>query len=268
MATAIITGGSSGLGLRFAHALAEQGYGLVLIARDRDKLNKVASELAGQYNVKVQPLAADLTDNKVVDKLAAVITRTKSLEVMINNAGFASHVSADDNSAEAHKLQRDAIDVMALNTLIFSTAAATAMKRNKKGQIINIASTSAWLFNGNYSAIKSYVLTYTQSLALSLEGTGVTATAVCPSWMHTNFHTAAGLGEPAIPEWLYVSPYEVVTAALLGAEAGKTVVIPSVKWKIIIWLLSHGPVALRRLISRRYMASGNYNHESPDRRRS
>lgn len=262
MATAIITGGSSGLGLRFAHALAEQGYNLVLIARERTKLNKVAKELAGQYNVRVQPLVADLTDKTVVDKLAAVIARTKSLEVMVNNAGFASHVAADDNSAEAHQLQRDAIDVMALNTLIFSSAAATAMKRHKNGRIINIASTSAWLFNGNYSAIKSYVLTYTQSLNLSLEGTGVTATAVCPSWMHTNFHAAAGLGEPAIPEWLYVSPYEVVTAALLGAEAGKAVVIPSAKWKIIIWLLGHGPIALRRLVSRRYMASGNYSHDS------
>lgn len=261
MATAIITGGSSGLGLKFAYALAEQGYSLVLIARERAKLNKVAKDLAGKYNVKVQPLVVDLTSKATVDKLASVIAKTKNLEVMINNAGFATHVAADDNSADAHQLQRDAIDVMALNTLIFSTAAATAMKRHKKGRIINIASTSAWLFNGNYSAIKSYVLTYTQSLSISLEGTGVTATAVCPSWMHTNFHAAAGLGEPDIPDWLYMNPDEVVTAALLGAEAGKRVVIPTWRWRFIIWILNHGPVALRRLVSRRYMSSSNYKHD-------
>lgn len=262
MATAIITGGSSGIGLEFARSLAGQGYNLILIARERVRLNRIAAALAEEFNVRVQPLTADLSDRAKVDKIAELIAGTKSLEIMVNNAGFGVHIDADDNSASAHDLQRSAVDVMALNTLIFSSAAASAMKRRGRGQIINIASTAAWTFQGNYSAIKSYVLVYTQSLALSLEGTGVTATAVCPAWMHTNFHAAAGLDEPSIPEWLYVNPDEVVAAALKGAAAGKSVVIPTWRWRVIIWVLSHGPAALRRLITRLYMSSGNYRAQT------
>lgn len=262
MATAIITGGSSGLGLLFAKCLAARGLNLILIARDEARLTKVCHELAEQYQITVQPVVADLADEENVELAASLIAKTKDLAYMVNNAGFATHIDASDNSRAAHKLQRAAVEVMALNTLIFSSAAATVMKKQASGRIINIASTAAWTFQGNYSAIKNYVLTYTQSLALNLEGTGVTATAVCPAWMHTNFHKAAGLGEPSIPEWLYVRPEQVVNQALTGADRGKRVVVPTVRWKLIAWVLQHGPVALRRQISRVYLNSGNYKKKS------
>lgn len=267
MATAIVTGGSSGIGLKFAERLAARGLDLILIAREAKRLDQVSQELADKYDVEVQAVVADLADDKNVETLTDLISKTKKLAYMINNAGFATHVDADDNSAAAHKLQRSAVDVMALNTLIFSSAAATVMKKQGYGRIINISSTASWTFQGNYSAIKRYVLTYTQSLALSLEGTGVTATAVCPAWMHTNFHKAAGLGEPSIPEWLYVQPDQVVDQALAGADKGKTIVVPTLKWKLIIWMLAHGPVALRRQITRVYLNSGNYRHKKLRRKR-
>ncbi len=265
MATAIITGGSSGIGLKFAEALAGRGLNLVLIARDEAKLLEVCRRLVKEYDINVQPVVADLADQDSVEKLTKLIERTKNLAYMINNAGFATHVDADDNSKRAHTLQRDAVHVMALNVLLFSSAAAKSMRKQGFGRIVNIASTAAWTFQGNYSAIKRYVLTYTESLSLSLEGSGVTATAICPAWMHTNFHKAAGLGEPAIPWWLYVKPDTVVSQALAGADRGKRVVVPTIRWKIIIWLLAHGPVALRRQFTRCYMRSGNYKKK---RRRS
>lgn len=258
MATAIITGGSSGLGLEFAKALAAKGYDLVLIARGVEALARAKNDLEGQYKIKVAALNADLADEQAVEKVVNKIRRTRDLAYFINNAGFGVHIDADDHSKRSHDIQRKALDVMALNTLIFSSAAASVMKKSNSGHIINVASTSAWLFNGNYSAIKSYVLTYTQSLALSLKDSSVTATAVCPSWMHTNFHAAIGLGEPAIPEWLYVRPDQVVNQALAGAEKGKAVVIPTWRWRFIIWCLQHGPVALRRYVSQRYQATDNY----------
>ena len=268
VATAVITGGSSGIGLKFAETLAERGYNLVLIAREENKLNQVCHDLAGRYDIEVQPVVADLADRDSVERLAKLIGQTKNLAYMINNAGFAIHVDADDNSRTAHDLQRDAVDVMALNVLLFSSAAASVMKKQKYGRIINIASTAAWTFQGNYSAIKRYVLTYTQGLALSLEGAGVTATAICPAWMHTNFHRAAGLDEPAIPEWLYVRPDQVVQQGLTGADKGRRVVVPTVRWKMIIWILAHGPVALRRQWTRVYLGSGNYKRRKSRRKRS
>lgn len=266
MAVAIITGGSSGIGLKFAQQLAERGLDLVLIAREEERLLRVCQDLSSRYRVNVQPVVADLADRQSAEQLADFISRTKRLDYMINNAGFATHADADDNSPAARQLQRSAIDVMAQNVLLFSSAAAHAMRKRRAGHIINVASTAAWTFQGNYSAIKSYVLTYTQGLALSLEGSGVTATAVCPSWMHTNFHQAAGLGEPAIPEWLYMDPDQVVTRGLRAADQGKRVVVPAARWRIIIWCLAHGPVSLRRQFTRWYLQSSNYRHGA--RRRS
>lgn len=267
MATAVITGGSSGIGLKFAEELASRGLNLVLVAREEAKLNQVCRDLAKQYDVEVQPVVADLADRDSMESLAKLVGATKDLAYMINNAGFAIHVNADDNSRSAHDLQRNAVDVMALNVLLLSSVAASTMKRARRGRIINIASTAAWTFQGNYSAIKRYVLTYTQGLALSLEGTGVTATAICPAWMHTNFHKSAGLDEPSIPEWLYVKPDQVVRQGLAGADRGKRVVIPTVRWRIIVWVLAHGPVVLRRQITRVYLSSGNYKHKKARRRR-
>ncbi len=258
MATAIITGGSQGLGLKFAEALAAAGCDLVVVARGEEALAKAKQSLEQVYSVKVTTMSVDLADAQAVEKVVDKVRRTKDLAYFINNAGFGVHIDADAHSKKAHDLQRSALDVMALNTLLFSTTAASVMKRQQYGHIINVSSTSAWLFNGNYSAIKAYVLTYTQSLALSLEGTGVTATAVCPSWMHTNFHAAVGLGEPSVPEWLYVHPDQVVDQALKGARQGKSVVVPTWRWKFIIWCLQHGPIALRRHVSRRYQATDNY----------
>lgn len=266
MATAIITGGSSGIGLIFAEELAKRGLNLILIAREEKRLNDVSRDLAKKYDVEVQPVVADLADQDSVEMIAEMIGKTKNLAYMVNNAGFATHVDADDNTKSAHDLQRSAINVMALDVLLFSTAAASAMKKRKSGHIINIASTSAWTFQGNYSAIKSYVLTYTEGLSISLEDTGVTATAICPAWMHTNFHKAAGLGEPSIPEWLYVKPEQVVEQGLKAADKGKPFVVPTLKWKIIVWLLGHGPIALRRQITRIYLNSGNYKKKQKNRR--
>lgn len=261
MALAIITGGSSGIGLEFAKELAARGLDLVIIARGKDRLEQVCQELATTYQVKVQSVVADLADQRSVDKIAEMIGQTKHLAYLINNAGFAVHEDMTDGSVSASKLRQSAIQVMATDMAIFSSVAAMAMKKNSQGRIINIASTAAWTYQGSYSAIKRFVLTYTQSLALSLTDSGVTATAVCPAWMHTNFHKAAGLGEPAIPEWLYVKPVQVVKQGLKAADKGKWVVVPTWRWRLIIWCLTHGPVALRRRMTRLYLGSGNY-HEN------
>lgn len=259
MATAIITGGSSGLGLLFADRLASEGNDLVLIARDKNKLHKVASQLADIYGVKVDAINTDLSEPNNIEKLVKLIGQTKDLAYMVNNAGFATHITADDNSRKAHEIHHNALVVMGLNTAIFSAAAASVMKKQNSGHIINISSTASWTFQGSYSAIKGYVRIYTESLAIQLEGTNVTATAVCPAWMHTNFHAAAGLGEPAIPEWLYVNPSQVVDQALRGVRQGKRLVVPTLRWRFIIWCVIHGPAGLGRAISRKYMKTKNYH---------
>lgn len=259
MATAIITGGSSGLGLEFSRALASRGYNLVIVARGEAVLAEVCRELSGKYHVRVRGISADLSDRNVADQIVNLIDRTRDLAYFINNAGFAVHLDMTDDSLAARRAHEAAAQVMGVNVVLFSTAAAKVMKKQEHGHIINVASTASLTFQGHYSALKSYVVTFTESMALNLRGTGVTATAVCPSWMKTNFHREAGLGEPAIPDWLYMQPSEVARAALVGADKSKAVVVPTTRWKLIYWWLDHGPIACRRRFTTWYLNSGNYH---------
>lgn len=264
MATAVITGGSSGLGLAFATELAMRGYDLILVARDQARLDQVAAELSDQYDVAVDAISLDLSNSVAVDQLINIIKQEQDLEYMINNAGFAVHARADQIDAEIETLYRNALEVMALNTTMLSAAAAENMRARGHGYIINIASISSWLFNGVYSAIKQYILTYTESLAVRLRGSGVNATAVCPAWLHTNFHSVAGLGEPNIPEWLYITADQVVQASLRGAKRGKRLVIPSWKWRAIVTILKFMPRLVRRVISAHYLGNANYDYNKND----
>jgi short-subunit dehydrogenase len=108
------------------------------------------------------------------------------------------------------------------------------------------------LYAGNYSALKRWVVVYTQSLALELRGSGVSATAVCPGETKTDFHAHGGLKSPNIPEWLRCQPEEIARAGLRAAERGKAVYVPTVPWRLFTWICQHFQ-HLARLISRRLL---------------
>ena len=259
MSKALITGGSSGIGLEFSRELAAQGYDLILVARGGNGLEPAAEDLRKEFNINVETIAGDLADHADVEKVMAKIRQTEDLEYLINCAGFVLHVNLLSTDPEDFKMQRAAMDVMATNILLFCAEAAEVMKKRGGGKIINIASASAWWFQGNYSAIKHWVVAYTEALAIALKGTGVTATVVAPAWMKTNFHTSAGLERPAVPDWLYVNVETAVHEGLRAAGKGKVLCVPTFKWKVVICCLEHGPRSLARLMTRRYMASKNYS---------
>lgn len=267
MATAIITGGSSGLGLEFARELAARGINLVIVARGEQVLTAVCRDLSQQYHVKVRGVVADLSDPAAVEQVLQLISHTHDLAYFIGNAGFAIHLDMLDDRLSARQTHAAALQVMGLNVVLFSMAAAKVMRRQSGGHIINVASTACLTFQGHYSAIKSYVLSYSESLALSLRGSGVTVTAVCPSWMKTNFHRVAGLDEPAIPGWLYMRPEVVARAALRGAERGKAVVVPTARWKLLFGALYHGPVSWRRRFTTWYTSTSSYQRKSHRRKK-
>jgi short-subunit dehydrogenase len=230
--------------------LASEGYDLVIASRDVN-LEQATGELAQEYGVAVEALRVDLAVEADVARVAKRIGDAKRpVELVINNAGFALHNSlldGDDAKQEA------AMTVMALTVLKLSGAAARAMVKRGHGQIINVSSTSGWLYSGNYSAIKRWVMIYTQGLALELEGTGVQATAVCPGWARTDFHVHGGVDKPKVPDWLWIEPSEIVRAALKAVRRGRAVVVPTVRWRVAIWVAQHGPEAIARGFSRKLL---------------
>jgi len=102
---------------------------------------------------------------------------------------------------------------------------------------------------GSYSAIKAWVTSYTEGLSVELKGTGVTATALCPGWVRTNFHDAAGIKKSSIPNAMWIDPEPLVHAALRDAFRGKVISIPTVRYRALFWLVRHAPKSAIRSIS-------------------
>ena len=251
MRAALITGGTSGIGLAFARALAREGRPLVLVARDTDRLNTVAGDLSHAYGVDVSTLAADLSDRADVARVADRL-RAGDIDLLINNAGFSlkEHiVGGDDERTDL------AYEAMGRTPRVLASAAAPAMVARGEGRIINVVSVSALTRQDSYSALKAYALAISEVLANELAGTGVTVTAVLPGWVRTEFHDRAGINASKLPGFVWIEADKLVRSCLADAEKGRIESIPDLKWKIAMFIGDHGPRGLARLVSRMLTAS-------------
>jgi short-subunit dehydrogenase len=253
MPTALITGGTSGIGAAFARALAAHGDDLVLVARDSGRLDAVAAELRSAHGVGVETLVADLAVREDVLRVAArVEDQGRPVEVLVNNAGFGLHT---DLLSPDFAADEKALDVMCLAVLILGGAAGRAMRARGHGRIVNISSLASWIAQGNYSPVKAWVRSYSEGLANQLHGTGVTVTAVCPGWVRTEFHQRAGIRTSAIPDWIWVDADRMVAEALRDVSAGKVVSVPTKRWKVAAFLAAHAPRPAVLLASRMLVKS-------------
>lgn len=253
MPIALITGGTSGIGAAFARALASRGTDLVLVARDEGRLAAVAKDLETTFGVHVETVAADLADRADVDRVAAVIERgDRPIDMLVNNAGFGVH---DALTASDTGLHERAIDVMIRAVLILGGAAGRAMRARGRGYIVNTSSTAGFITMGAYSAIKAWVTSYSEGLAVELAGTGVGVTALCPGWVRTEFHERAGIRASSIPRFLWVDADALVRECLRDVARGRVISIPSVRFWVLMWLARHAPRGAIRSVSGRIMSS-------------
>ncbi len=253
MATALITGGTSGIGAEFARQLAAQGDDLVLVARDTDRLAEMASQLKEQYGVAVETLSADLG---IRDEVMTVANRLASTEqpvvTLVNSAGFRvpHQLAVEDTSGHEH-----GIDVMIRAVLILSAAAGRAMRARGRGVIINVSSTAGFVAMDNYSAIKAWVTTYSEGLANELGPHGVTVTALCPGYVQTEFHQRASIKTESIPGPLWVDLGRTVQECLADVAKGKVISIPTRRYQVLMFVARHAPRAAVRAASRRMSSS-------------
>jgi uncharacterized protein len=249
MATALITGGTSGIGAAFARALAARGDDLVLVARNADRLSEMATELKERYAVSVDTIAADLAVREEVLGIAERLASPEQpIDFLVNNAGFAVHakLAAADTTQHEH-----AIDVMIRAVLMLSAAAGRTMRERGAGTIINVSSTAGFVAMGAYSAIKAWVTSYTEGLANELHGTGVKIVALCPGWVRTEFHERANINVGWIPAFLWLDADQLVADCLADAAEGKVISIPSMRYKALIMICGQLPRRTLRAVSRK-----------------
>ncbi|HEY2644609.1 MAG TPA: SDR family oxidoreductase [Galbitalea sp.] len=246
MGVAVVTGGTSGIGAAFARNLAARGYDLVLVARSADRLQSMATELRATGRT-VELISADLSNRDDVDRVAARLEDpNRPIDMLVNNAGFGVHAALTDPDLTEHDR---GFEVMVRAVLVLSGAAARGMLPRGKGAIVNVSSTAGFITMGSYSAMKAWVTSFTEGLAVELRGTGITVTALCPGWVRTEFHDRAGIKKSSIPDVMWLEADPLVRAALRDVDRGKVISIPTLRYRTLIWLARHAPKSAIRSIS-------------------
>ncbi|MFD2840309.1 SDR family NAD(P)-dependent oxidoreductase [Populibacterium corticicola] len=246
MATALITGASAGLGLEFAWQLASARHNLVLVARNRERLEGIAQQIESVAGVHVEVLPADLSQRDQVEVVAKRLrSQDNPVGLLVNNAGYAVHKRfLASDIGEQEKL----LAVMVNSVMVLSQAAAQQMIERGRGAILNVSSVAALTASGTYSAHKAWVRSFTEGLAVELNGTGVTATALCPGFVHTEFHERAGIDYSGFPEIAWLNADQVVATALQDVRRGAVISTPSLRYQLASGLLRTLPRAAVRAL--------------------
>lgn len=227
--TVLITGASSGIGAVYAERFAGRGHDLVLVARNRARLDAVAADLTRRHGVAVRTVEADLTERAGLAAVEAILKSDGSITHLINNAGFGS--AAPLAAASADEMERMiAVNVTAPMRLTY--AAVPAFTARGTGTIVNIASIIAIgpeVLNGVYGGSKSFVLGFSHSLRKELAGTGVRVQVVLPGATGTEFWDVAGLPASNLPKDWVMSADDLVDAALAGLDRDEFATVPSLQ---------------------------------------
>jgi short-subunit dehydrogenase len=225
--TALITGASSGIGAVYADRLARRGYDLIIVARNRSKLDALATRLTNETKRSVEVLPADLNDKRDLARVEEALKKDATITLLVNNAGigtFAPLLNSDINKMD----EMIALNINALTRLTY--AAVPGFVARGTGTIVNISSIvaiSPETLNGVYGGSKAYVLAFTHSLQHELASKGIRVQAVLPGATATDFWHTGGLPIQNLPSAIVMTTENLVDAALSGLDQGELVTIPA-----------------------------------------
>ncbi|MDR3676250.1 MAG: SDR family oxidoreductase [Acidobacteriota bacterium] len=243
---ALITGASGGIGACFARALAARGRNLALVARSRDKLEALKTEIAAKYSLRIEIIEQDLSVEGAAARLAASLKeRGIGVDLLVNNAGFGSN-------GEFWKLPLDReasmlrLNIVTLTELTHVLMPAMIERRN--GGVINISSTASFQpipYTAVYAATKAYVTSFSMALAEEVSGYGVKVMALCPGGTATNFFAAGEFDNVNLPGGLQ-SPEDVVETGLRAFDRGRSLAVTRFLNRLMVFVQRLAP---RRLVA-------------------
>ena len=225
---ALVTGATSGIGKAFAERLAADGYNLLLVGRQQNRMEEFA---AAHPQVDVRSMAIDLSSVDGVNAVAEVCAR-EPLSMLVNCAGVSHYMPLAELPADK---ALELVMVKVLAPTMLSRAVVPGMIVRREGAIINVAGMIA--FSGPapasvmprraiYAGALAYLVAMSQTLSAELENTGVKVQALCPGVVATEFHERQGIDMSKVPR---MSADDVVTASLRGLEEGEVVTAPGVE---------------------------------------
>lgn len=238
-AQALVTGASAGLGVEFARQLAGRGYDLVLVARRADRLRALADEITKTYGVRAEELVADLSTEAGVAAAEQRIAQMDKLEVLVNNAGFATRGRLGKSDSQR---QDDMVYLHVMAAMRLAQAALPGMVRRERGAIINVSSIAAFAplpGNVNYHASKQYLVAFSRGLQAEVRGKGIYVQALCPGYTHTEFHSTEEFQnfKSKTPAFIWLEADTVVRDSLNDLGSGRVIVVPSLLYKVVTTML-------------------------------
>lgn len=261
--TALITGASSGIGLHLAHQFASNGHPVILVAPNQAELDVIAAELTDRYSLMARGIAKDLEKPESAQELYEELTAEAiDIGVLVNNAGHGFRGKSWELSIEQDlSMVRLNIEAALRLTKLF----LPGMRARDHGRILNTASVAGFepgpMLNV-YHATKAFVLSWSEALAVELEGTSVTVTALCPGPTDTDFFPKADMvGVRGFQQGSVMAPQDVAKAGYEGMVKGELFVVPGGMNKAL--------VAARRVLSEHAQAKMNekmYEEVPPDER--
>jgi short-subunit dehydrogenase len=226
---AVITGASAGLGKVYADRFAKRGYDLILVARRKERLDRLSQELQQKYGIKAETLVADLGNEADLKRVGDAIAENDRITVLVNNAGTSVLKPSIDIPIDAVENQ---MNVNAKSVTRLSLAVLPNFVKRNSGTLINIGSVLSFFalpISTSYSATKAHVMLFTIGLRDELANTGVRVQLVLPASTDTEIWDIAGIGVQNLDPATVMSAEDCVDAALAGLDNGETVTLPSVE---------------------------------------
>ena len=254
---ALVTGASAGIGAEFCHQLAARGYSIVLVARREDKLDEVAEKVRDKHGVECRCIPLDLA---LPDASVTLCAQLESLgievEFLVNNAGFGIIGSFEKVEWERHE---QFLQVMLNSVCELTWLLLPGMQERGKGYIVNVASVAGLIpgaaRNTLYGATKSFLVKFSESLAMENADTGVKVSALCPGFTYSEFHDVMNIREQVsqMPDWMWMEAAPVVEYGIESVMRDKPrlVAVPGKANRFIAMLMRKLPLTTTQRITQK-----------------
>lgn len=251
----LVTGAASGIGAELCRLFARDGCGIILVDKSQNGLEKMSAELENEFSVQTISLLHDLSLQETPEQIYQELqSRNVEVDVLVNNAGFGTFGDFWKTDLARDKAL---INVNIMTPMLLTRLFLPSMVERRRGRILNVGSVSGFLaspYASTYYSSKAFLLSFSQGVATSLKGSGVTITVVCPGPTYTAFdwHSAGDGSTPPARKRFQMEAAEVASQAYRGLRRGQLVVIPGVSNKALallakllprkfaLWLLTFG----------------------------
>ncbi len=255
---ALVTGASSGIGYELAGLLARDGHDLVLVARDKARLDRLAQDLRSRHGVTVRVIPKDLSVDSSPDEIFDELNRDGvAIGVLVNNAGFDVYGDFSESDADEERRMIQ-VNVAALTRM--AKRFLPGMRDRGCGRILNVGSTASFIpipLNAVYGATKAYVRSFSLALAEELEGTGVTVTVLCPGVTRTEFFKRANMEGSRLLKFGMMDARAVAEAGYRALMSGRRAVVPGLMNKFLVFLARVVPAKVMTRATKYLMKAGN-----------